>query len=203
MMLDEELETRAGVYPDSPKADTDETQQFNMLVSCLMNIYSAKAVHYGSYIKTHGDDSPQLFAVEHFCDIKRKYVRAKTFIERMTRGELVDFTDLLDTYSDLAVYAVMGLQMVFHCREKMQGAQDEPYAGLSRVAPASPQSICAHVFVKATNFDTPAACVICGIELEEKGKEGPIAVPGECVHDYGSSGNCIFCGYDPKDDIPF
>lgn len=114
----EELMRRASVVPEAPEAETDEQQQFRALANALVSIHGAKAVHYGDYLKTHGDESVQLFAVQHFCDIKRKYVRAKTFIERMTRGEKIDFTDLLDTYSDLAVYAIMGLQMAFHCRDK-------------------------------------------------------------------------------------
>lgn len=137
MKIDKELEllTRASIHPDAVGAETMETKEFKELVDALQRIYAVKATHYGSYIATHGQDSPQLFATEHFCDIKRKYVRAKTFIERMTRGEVVDFTDLLDTYSDLAVYAIMGLQMAFHCREKMQPPEPEPYAGLRRVEP--------------------------------------------------------------------
>lgn len=115
-----ELEERASVIEGAPEAETEEVHQFNYFCDSFKRIHAAKAVHYGDYIKTHGDETPQLFAVQHFCDIKRKYVRAKTFVERMTRGEQVDFTDLLDTYSDLAVYAIMGLQMAFHCREKMQ-----------------------------------------------------------------------------------
>lgn len=128
----DELKVRAGVHPDALESDSEEVFEFNSFANAMCSIHAAKAIHYGDYLKTHGDESVELFAVQHFCDIKRKYVRAKTFIERMTRGESVDFTDLLDTYSDLAVYAVMGLQMAFHCREK---TQVDSYAGLPRVAP--------------------------------------------------------------------
>lgn len=116
-----ELLRRASIHEDAREADTEETSQFNYMLEAIKRIHHVKALGYGDYIKTHGDESKELFATQHFCDIKRKYVRAKNFIERMTRGETVDFHDLLDTYSDLAVYAVMGLQMAFHVIEKEDG----------------------------------------------------------------------------------
>lgn len=151
-----ELEQRAGVHEDAQEASTEECAEFNSLADTLCRIHAVKANHYGDYLKTHGDETKELFAVQHFCDIKRKYVRAKNFIERMTRGESVDFHDLLDTYSDLAVYAVMGLQMAFHCIEKDDTS--------GPVAAAPNTSYCKHVWVGTDDASDTIRCVVCGDE---------------------------------------
>lgn len=158
-----ELEQRAGVHEDAQEASTEECAEFNSLADTLCRIHAVKAIHYGDYLKTHGDETKELFATQHFCDIKRKYVRAKTFIERMTRGETVDFHDLLDTYSDLAVYAVMGLQMAFSVIEK-----EGSYHGLQRVAPyvsetepLSDRASCIHIYGKNGH------CTYCGFDKND------------------------------------
>jgi len=130
--------SKSGVTDSSPQVShSEEHHQYAVFSDVLVKIHGAKAVQYGDYLKTHGDETSQLFAMQHFCDIKRKYVRAKVFMERMARGEDVNFEDLLDTYSDLAVYAIMGLQMAFHCMEKTE----QPEVQYHQWKPEAPSSM--------------------------------------------------------------
>ena len=166
--------SKSGVTDSSPQVShSEEHHQYAVFSDVLVKIHGAKAVQYGDYLKTHGDETSQLFAMQHFCDIKRKYVRAKVFMERMARGEDVNFEELLDTYSDLAVYAIMGLQMAFHCMEKTE--QADPYAGLQRVAPLPPSS------------------------MRMIGPEDDVRAVKSCMHGKLLTEECAEC----KDDIPF
>lgn len=189
-----ELLTRASVSDSSPQASTDEQHQFRMFADAMTQIHGAKAIHYGDYIKTHGSDTPQIFATEHYCDIKRKYVRAKTFVERMTRGEAVDFTDLLDTYSDLAVYAIMGLQMAFHCREKMDGVTLH-----NSRHPHSPGCHCDLCRPDLHPGDYIEDGVLKTGSYPPSGRQ-PGAVPGMCVHGVLFTAECETC---KDEEIPF
>lgn len=108
---------RAGITVDiSTKSKVDHT--FDAIVEGMIKIHESKQVLYGNYIETHGKD-PELFALmEHFCDIKRKYVRAEHYMKRIMIGEHIDKNQLFDTYSDMAVYAAMGIQLLIHLEER-------------------------------------------------------------------------------------
>lgn len=93
-------------------------EAFSRICSALEDIHKGKEVLYGEYLITHGSD-PTLFAlIEHFCDIKRKYVRAEHFVKGVSAGVQFDLHELLDTYCDTAVYAIMGIQLVLHLKQR-------------------------------------------------------------------------------------
>ena len=98
-------------------------EDFVAILEGMKDIHRAKTVLYGDYLKTHGSD-PQLFALmEHFADIKRKYVRAENFMKLVMSGKDMSTDELFDTYSDLAVYAAMGVQLLIHLGERDQNEQ--------------------------------------------------------------------------------
>lgn len=108
---------RAGLTVDiSVRSKNDRT--FDAIISGLKRIHDGKEVLYGNYIETHGKD-PELFALmEHFADLKRKYIRAEHIMKRLAKGEIINKMELFDTYSDMAVYAVMGIQLLIHLEER-------------------------------------------------------------------------------------
>jgi hypothetical protein len=91
---------------------------FAEILKAMGLIHTGKQVLYGDYLQTHGSD-PLLFALmEHFCDVKRKYVRAEHFVKKASEGTLLDLDELLDTYCDLAVYGAIGVQLVNHLKRR-------------------------------------------------------------------------------------
>lgn len=105
---------RAGLTPAMvQRGKTDEF--FTVVMDALSDIYKGKQVLYGNYLETHGGDPTQFALMEHFSDIKRKYVRAQAFMKEYFNGSHdMPLDELLDTYSDLAVYGAIGVQLVLH-----------------------------------------------------------------------------------------
>lgn len=97
---------------------------FNDIADILKDIHKGKEVLYGDYLITHGSDSDKLFLLQHFCDLKRKYVRYENYSKRVLENKDVDIYELLDTLSDLAVYSIMGLQMVDELLKREQERKD-------------------------------------------------------------------------------
>lgn len=95
--------------------------KFFSLALALGEIHSAKGKLYGNYIETHGSEPELMSLTQHFCDIKRKFVRAENYIRLRNEGDKIPLDDLLDTYSDLAVYGIMGLELIFHILERDSG----------------------------------------------------------------------------------
>ncbi len=86
--------------------------EFADIVGALNDIHQGKQVLYGDYVKTHGSESPSFTLLQHFCDLKRKYVRAEHFIKLQLNNDAPPIEELLDTYADMAVYSVMGIQAI-------------------------------------------------------------------------------------------
>lgn len=108
---------RAGLTVDEvSKGKSDPS--FENLMNVLSDIHRGKEVLYGSYLETHGSEPENFCLVSHFCDMKRKYVRAENIVKIKSEGGDVGLIELLDTYSDLAVYAVMGVQMIIHLQQR-------------------------------------------------------------------------------------
>lgn len=109
------LVKRAGLTADVlAKGETDA--EFGAILGALAAIRSGKEVLYGDYIVTHGSSPTAL--IEHYCDVKRKFVRAQGFMERRMRGEQIALEELVDTYSDLAVYSALGIKLLLHLMAK-------------------------------------------------------------------------------------
>ena len=92
------------------KADPD----FEAIVDALVDVHRGKEVLYGNYMETHGSEPENFCLIQHFCDTKRKYVRAENFVKLKADNKSVELVQLLDTYADMAVYSIMGVQMVMH-----------------------------------------------------------------------------------------
>lgn len=100
--------------------------QFDLILQGIRQIHNGKEVLYGQYIKTHGED-PKLFALmEHFADIKRKFIRAETFLKKSMSGHDIDLVELFDTYVDIAVYGALGVQLLSHLMRKQNESARSP-----------------------------------------------------------------------------
>jgi hypothetical protein len=101
----------------TPFGDDD----FEDLVAKILLIQAAKRHQYGDYIEAR-DESPYIALFENFTDLKRKYVRLDVAIKRD-----YSFKDLAEGYLDLAIYGLLGLQLLFHIEEnKDVSGPDEP-----------------------------------------------------------------------------
>lgn len=109
--LYELLLKRAGLSPEHIAKGRDDAE-FRAILEALAAIRRGKEVLYGDYMQTHGESPTAL--VEHYCDVKRKFVRAQGFVAKRLEGDKIDLHELLDTYSDLAVYSVLGIKLLRH-----------------------------------------------------------------------------------------
>ncbi len=108
---------RAGLTTEIIMKGTEDPR-LEKVLHAMGVIHKGKEVLYGSYLETHGDD-PELFALmEHFADLKRKYIRAEHFMKKRMEGQDIELEELFDTYSDMAVYAAMGIDLIYHIMEK-------------------------------------------------------------------------------------
>lgn len=113
--FDDFLVKRSGLT-DEEIAKGKPDLNFERILKGLCDIHRGKEALYGNYLETHGKDPDAFFLTQHFCDLKRKYVRAENFIKQFDPKDKdgIQLEQLIDTYSDMAVYAVMGIQAVFH-----------------------------------------------------------------------------------------
>lgn len=102
---------RAGVSMDRLPFELPESK-FKDILKVLEEIQHVKAQQYGDYIKQQKDVTARLALFDHFVNIRRKFKRAEHTIERIVDRE-ANPDDLLDTYSDLAVYAVLGIMLAY------------------------------------------------------------------------------------------
>ena len=114
---------RAGLSQELiDKGTPDEI--FEGILDALKSIHTGKGVLYGSYLETHGSEPANFCLIQHFCDTKRKYVRAENFVKQRADGVEHDINELLDTYSDLAIYAIMGIQLINHLQQRRQSNEN-------------------------------------------------------------------------------
>lgn len=109
---------RAGLTQETISKGSFDAE-FETILGALIDIHRGKEVLYGNYIKTHGSEPETFSIVQHFCDMKRKYIRAENFVKIKSEKEFdIDLVELIDTYSDLAVYAAMGVQLLIHLKQR-------------------------------------------------------------------------------------
>lgn len=113
---------RAGITHELLNAGKSD-DLFAEILSAMKAIHRGKEALYGNYMETHGNDPTNFALMEHFCDIKRKFVRADGFIKKRMEGNNIDLKEMLDTYSDIAVYGAIGVQLVIHLMEREQNEQ--------------------------------------------------------------------------------
>ena len=92
--------------------------EFEKILEAMLWIHTGKSIQYGDYIKTHGSDPIDFCLMEHYADVKRKFVRADNFLRQKLSGGKIPIEELLDTYTDLAVYGALGVQLVMHLMER-------------------------------------------------------------------------------------
>ena len=117
MTISDRMLERSGLTMEFIQTGLDDSN-FRSILEGMQLIYKGKSVLYGNYIETHGSNPTPFALMEHFADLKRKYIRAEHFMKRTLSGEKIDILELLDTYSDMAVYAAIGVQLIFHLEEK-------------------------------------------------------------------------------------
>lgn len=117
--LSQELLKRAGITDELLAASKKPDVEFEEIVDTLKLIHQGKAVLYGNYIESHKNDGDLLMLVEHYADLKRKYVRVDNFVKKMVNeGEKISYEEQLDSFSDLAVYSLLGIQVALYLRKK-------------------------------------------------------------------------------------
>lgn len=122
------LISRAGLSKEMIEKGRDDLRFINVM-QAMEQIHKGKEVLYGNYLETHGRD-PELFALmEHFADLKRKYIRAETFIKKRADGDDIPLLELLDTYMDMSVYAAMGVDLIRHLMERVEPKVDDRPGG--------------------------------------------------------------------------
>ena len=87
-------------------------EDFDSLLRTIRLIQTAKRYQYEDYIEAR-DPDPKIALFENFTDLKRKYVRLNVAIKRK-----YSFNDLAEGYLDIAIYGLLGLQLLFHIEEK-------------------------------------------------------------------------------------
>ena len=131
------LLARAGITPELIAAGAEDVP-FDQIMDALMDIHKGKSALYGNYMETHGaKDDPELFCLmEHYCDIRREWLRAENFIKKSAAGEDIALEELLDTFSDMAVYSALGIQLVF----KLMARKDEEIGSMP-IEPEFPKGV--------------------------------------------------------------
>ena len=100
-------------------------QQFSEILAALEAIHKGKQALYGNYLETHGADPLKFCLMEHYGDIKRKFVRSENFMKKLMDGKDIPLSELLDTYSDIAVYGALGVQLILHLMERQNASAPE------------------------------------------------------------------------------
>lgn len=86
--------------------------KFRELLDTLEKIHRGKSFLYGNYLDQMDTSNPQLAMIKHFCDAERKWKRIEIFIKRLAKGEQNDLGMHIESLADLAVYCIMGLQLL-------------------------------------------------------------------------------------------
>lgn len=119
----QELVKRAGLDWETIEKGNDDAL-FDNIIEAFKHIHRGKGFLYGDYLKGI-DEKPELRALlGNFLDLERKFVRANNIINLLADGQKIELEQLLDTYSDLGVYAAMSVGLVFHLIKKNTPAQE-------------------------------------------------------------------------------
>ena len=91
------------------------------IFQAFLMIHKGKQALYGNYIDTHGSKPTQRALIQHWCDMERKYTRANNIIDKMSSGEMpFDANRMIECYTDIAIYATIGVQLVYHLQHREQ-----------------------------------------------------------------------------------
>lgn len=111
----------AGVDPDGKPIGGAHAVEFECVLNALQQIGNAKVDGYGDgrmLVESADYDTKMLYS-----DLYRKHIRMKVMMQIIKHdiwyrpGEL-NVTGLMETFSDLAVYAVRGIQILRRLEEK-------------------------------------------------------------------------------------
>lgn len=108
---------RAGLSEELVKTGEVDSG-FNAIMDQLMEVHRGKSVLYGNYLKTHGNEPINYSLMQHFLDMKRKYIRAENYVKSCMDDKPIDPLELVDTYADMAVYAALGVQLLQYFIER-------------------------------------------------------------------------------------
>jgi hypothetical protein len=101
------VDIKAARSVGSPGTSTAEAiAQFGEALVAAEVIFAAKTAQYGLFTD-HRDADPSMGFFEQFTDLSRKYTRLRQFARARIAGEPRPFKEVVDTCSDLAVYALM------------------------------------------------------------------------------------------------
>lgn len=92
--------------------------EFSQIAMTITHIYNGKSELYGNHLKRLDKDD-FMAMMESYNEIKRKYSRIDNWV-RTTINNGSDFEpcDLVESYSDLAAYSIMGLLTIFELMER-------------------------------------------------------------------------------------
>ncbi len=118
MDIKQKLIEKSGLTQKEIDSGTND-EDIRIIMDALLEIRQGKEFLHGNYVNTHGQDDYKYALMQHFMDTKRKYLRADHFIKKLiSEGEDPDIELLYDTYADLALYAILGVQLVKHLEQR-------------------------------------------------------------------------------------
>jgi hypothetical protein len=109
---------RAGVDPGTLPFEMDTDTPFFKLLEMINDIKFAKEHEYGDYVANQmATSSSRLSIFGHFVNIRRKFMRAEHIVEKIVDREATPDA-LIDTYVDMAVYALLGVQLAYELKQR-------------------------------------------------------------------------------------
>lgn len=110
--LRELIRKKAGLSASAPFVD-NFSSPFGRVMLALADVKQAKELEYGDYVAKQKLVKPLRMAMfDHFVNIRRKFVRAEHIVNRIVDRE-TGTDDLIDTYADMAVYCILGIQLAY------------------------------------------------------------------------------------------
>lgn len=108
----EVLLKRAGIEMHNHQPNLIIESDLLHIVEALLDIHRIKGQVYGDYVRNKFQEGKDTALFAHFIDIQRKFMRAKNINIMLMKGQHHDRDDLFDTYSDLAVYSILGILLI-------------------------------------------------------------------------------------------
>jgi len=111
----------AGVSRDDIVHGNKNRKNFLMAVVAAVAINRGKSRFYGDYVKGIADDSDFMQRFNIYFDLRRKWFRYNNLMCAGADGVSISDDVLFEALMDLAVYALMGVDVVASLRELHQG----------------------------------------------------------------------------------
>jgi hypothetical protein len=115
--LIEEILTHAGMKWEDV-ADGMVEDDFSSVLVALWNVKAFKERQYGNYVDDQMQGHWKVALIDHFINIRRKFNRAQKAVTDAQNESLPPFTELVDTYADMAVYSILGIILINAMRKK-------------------------------------------------------------------------------------